>query len=372
MKPNLRNAKLSDKKEVDSKQSRVKTEAYVRDLFEKSKRLSTYKVFFVDDYIGDLYGEGLFEDRVLNEHYIMDKTLNASNYSRKPAKFFKRGYPDFSGLNLRRGNLRGANLTHVNLSGADLINADLRGANLTGTDLSDAILSGADFSNADLRDANLNGAQIVEAKFIKANLTGCSIFGISAWGLELEGAEQNNLIITPFYEPLITVDNIEIAQFIYLLLNNNKIRHVIDAITSKVVLILGRFTPERKLILDAIRQELRRLDYLPILFDFDKPSNRDITETVSTLAHIAKFVIADITDAKSIPQELLRIVPSLPSVPVQPLLLDSQFEYGMFEHFKHFPWVLETYLYNEKDLLINLKEKVIEPAEAKAKLLIGK
>jgi len=54
------------------------------------------------------------------------------------------------------------------------------------------------------------------------------------------------LIITPPNEPEITVDNIEVAQFIYLMLYNQKIRDVIDTITSKVVLILGRFTPERK------------------------------------------------------------------------------------------------------------------------------
>src|SRR5215467_6314020 len=122
--------------------------------------------------------------------------------------------------------------------------------------------------------------------------------------------------------------------FIYLLLNNKEIREVIDTITSKVVLILGRFTSERKRVLDALREELRNHDYLPILFDFEKPTNRDITETVSTLAHMARFVIADITEAKSIPQELMRIVPSLPSVPVQPLLLASKQEYGMFEHFR--------------------------------------
>ena len=78
--------------------------------------------------------------------------------------------------------------------------------------------------------------------------------------------------------------------------------------------------------------------------------------------------LTTVTDAKSIPQELMAIVPTLPSVPVQPLLLASQQEYGMFEHFKRYPWVLEPYLYEGQDrLLAALTDKVIGPAEAKAK-----
>ena len=57
-----------------------------------------------------------------------------------------------------------------------------------------------------------------------ADLTGCRIYGVSAWGLKLEGAKQQNLVITHENEPEITVDNIEVAQFIYLMLNNQKIR----------------------------------------------------------------------------------------------------------------------------------------------------
>src|SRR5437588_5112909 len=152
------------------------------------------------------------------------------------------------------------------------------------------------------------------------------------------------------------------------MLNNAEIRAVIDTIAKKAMLILRRFPLERKAVLDALRDALRIKGYLPILFDFDKPASRDITETVSTLAHLSRFVIADITDAKSIPQELMIIVPNLPSVPVQPLILESQHEYGMFEHFIRFPWVLPVYRYtDEASLLQSLQEKVITPAEQKAK-----
>ncbi len=204
----------------------------------------------------------------------------------------------------------------------------------------------------------------------EAILTNCLIYGISVWDVRLEGTKQEDLIITFPTQPTITVDNLKLAQFIYLLLNNSEIRDVIDTITSKAVLILGRFTPERKIILDAIREELRKRNYTPVLFDFEKPANRDITETVSTLAHMARFVIADITDAKSIPQELSHIIPFLPSVPIVPILQASEREYGMYEHFPRYPWVLSVYRYDDiEDAMQSIQENIITPAEQKAKEL---
>jgi len=179
------------------------------------------------------------------------------------------------------------------------------------------------------------------------------------------------LVITHFDEPEITVDNIEVAQFIYLMLHNQKIRDVIDTITSKVVLILGRFTDERKAVLDALREEVRKCNYLPILFDFELPARQNITETVTLLARMARFIIADLTDPSSIPQELQAIIPSV-RVPVQPLLLEGSSLYSMFKDFdpQDFHWVLPVYRYKEPEQLIRtLGEAVIAPAEEKAKAL---
>ena len=211
---------------------------------------------------------------------------------------------------------------------------------------------------------------MVGANLRNAKLCKCRIFGVSAWDVRLDGAEQRELIITRGHEPTITVDDIEVAQFIYLLLNNTRIRAVIDTVTSKTVLILGRFTSERKAILDALRNELRQHDLLSVIFDFDQPSSRDTQETITTLARLSRFIVADITDPKSIPQELVSIVETLPSVPVQPILKVGHDPWGMYDHISRYPWVLKLHRYrSERDLLRSLEAKVIGPALSQAKRL---
>jgi uncharacterized protein YjbI with pentapeptide repeats len=146
----------------------------------------------------------------------------------------------------------------------DFYKADLSSKNLSGVDLSGANLSHANLTEANLTEANLSKAMLVEANLTGAILKGCIIYGVSAWNVELKKATQLNLVITREGESEITVDNLKVAQFIYLLLNNKEFRDAIDTIVKKSVLILGRFTPERKVVLDALREALRTHEYLPI------------------------------------------------------------------------------------------------------------
>ena len=119
-------------------------------------------------------------------------------------------------------------------------------------------------------------------------------------------------------------------------------------------------------MLDALRDELRKRDYVPIIFDFDKPSGRDLTETITLLARVARFIIADLTDPRSIPHELYAIVPDLRNVPVQSLLLAGTETYAMFDDLRAYPWVLPTHRYTSIDSLLNtLAHSVIDPAEAR-------
>jgi uncharacterized protein YjbI with pentapeptide repeats len=347
--------------------------------------------------------------------------LSGANLSRADLSGANLSGADLSGANLSRADLSGANLMKANLSGANLVEADLmdadlswarlRGADLRKVvsiaatlmkaDLREANLSGANLSGANLMKANLSGANLVEADLMEANLrganldrstlvetdltdadlTGCRIYGISAWNLKLERTKQRDLVITHGgklvsgkgyrfllvthgKEPEITVDNIEVAQFVYLLLHNEKIRDVIDTVTSKAVLILGRFTDERKAVLDALRDELRNRNLLPILFDFAIPASRDVTETIKTLASLARFVIADVTDATEVRAELHNIVPDFTSLPVQLILLRGHSEFVSLSHLTKFPWVLPIFEYDdEKHLLASLDKSVVGPAE---------
>jgi len=157
------------------------------------------------------------------------------------------------------------------------------------------------------------------------------------------------------------------------MLDNEKLQRVIDTITSKVVLILGRFSPERKMVLDALRDELRTRNYVPVVFDFEKPRSGTTINTVTLLARMARFVIADVSDAKSVLMELQAIVPSSPKLPVLRIIVARQKESGMFDSFEAYPWFLKAHPYeNPAQLLVDLKDRVIDPLEtevAKLRLL---
>ena len=57
---------------------------------------------------------------------------------------------------------------------------------------------------------------------------------------------------------------------------------------------------------------------------------------------MSRFIIADLTDPSSIPEELEAIVPQL-AVPVQPLIEGSSRPYAMFKDYWKYDWVLPAY-----------------------------
>jgi uncharacterized protein YjbI with pentapeptide repeats len=291
---------------------------------------------------------------------------------------------DLTGANLAKADLSGANLSGANLANADiseakLLQVNLYRANLTGANLSEAKLNGADLVETNLVRANLSradmsGARVIGATLNGATLTDCRVFGISAWGLKgSEEAQQSNLLITAEGESEITVDNLEVAQFIYLMLHGDKIRGVINTIGQKGVLILGRFS-ERKYILEGIKTKLRDIGYVPIVFDFERPVNRDFTETVMTLAGMSRFIIADITQPKSVPLELQATVPDY-MIPMVTIIEKGEKPFSMFRDLwiKYRDWVLEPLAYDSIEQLQRVFQKaIVDPANNRLLLLRAK
>lgn len=287
----------------------------------------------------------------------------------------------FDGADLRNADLRGAYGWQASFRGADLSEAQMSEAGFVSCDfaeaairdavIADSDISGSHFEDADLRGTSLRGTRMVRTDFSRANLTGCKVYGASVWDVVVSDTIEQDLVITAYQEPEITVDSLEVAQFLYLLLRNEKLRNVIDTITAKVVLLLGRFSTEEKALLDQLRTVLRAHNYLPVVFDFTKPASRDLTETVSTLAHLSRFVIAVLTNPRSIPHELATIVPHLRSVPVQPLIKRGEKAYGMFDDLSRYRTVLPTVEYDGTVDITTMAENLIASCEDRARVLQG-
>jgi len=269
--------------------------------------------------------------------------------------------------NLRKAKLHGKNLQHANFNDTILRRIDLTQSDLSYATFRRADLRRADLSRSTLIKADLTSAIMIETNLERAVIDGCLVYGISAWNILLDGADQKNLIVSKQNAPEFMVDNLEVAQFIYLLINNQKLRDVIGTIGQKAVLILGRFSPpERKDVLESIADKLRLMGFLPIVFDFEKAKERDFTETIKILAGMSLFVIADITNSKSSPLELQATVPDY-KIPFVTILQSGEAPFSMFKDLTMYDWVLQPIIsYTTKQgILDGLEQVIIKPALAK-------
>jgi len=360
---------------------------------EREKALAEWAAYKLGKQIKLLKKKDKSERILTKGGYVEALTLNAIDLRGVNLDGITLGYADMRGVLLDGASLRGAWMKGTNFQRASLQNVDfsplgerntrLFYSDLSGADLSNSNLNSADLSDTNLKFTNLKHTELqhsilqnsvmVETNLENADLTGAFIYGVSAWNIKVLNAVQRDLIITSGETFRITVDDIEIAQFIYLLLNNDKIRNVIDTVGKKGVLILGRFTKERKVVLDALRVALRERNFIPMLFDFDKPKQRDFTETIMTLAGLSRFVIADITNPKSSPLELQALVPDY-QIPFITIIQENEKPFSMFSDLQNkYDWVAKPLEYGSvSDLVEVLDEAIIEEAERILKLITVK
>jgi hypothetical protein len=320
---------------------------------------------------------------------------------------------DLAGANLEEANLAGANLTkaclaRANLDRADLSRACLREANLIQAslmkttfdraDLSRASLTmcraasaqfrlavlrdagmmaglffEAQFQGAQLQGADLTAAQLTRADLSYADLSGARVYSASAWEVVVKRTVQENLIITSG-EAQVRVNNLRVAQLIFMIRDNAKISDVFTGVSDAAVLVLGRFTPDaRQRVLGVVRERLLAHARLPVIFDFPRPEDRDWTETVRILAGLSRFVIVDLTDPKSVPLELEAVVRSY-QIPFVPIIQRGQRPFAMFRDlYNQFDWVLEPVEYeDEKELGAHFKAAIVDRAESERNRLLAR
>jgi uncharacterized protein YjbI with pentapeptide repeats len=270
----------------------------------------------------------------------------------------------FEGCHMFGFTTRETDLSHTSFAGCNLDEASLTGCQMSGAcfnprttsqstnvrlepgkgvvsvDSTTSTTVVTSLARARLDKVDLTCAMLVDVDFSDAYLESVTVYGASAWNLVLKGAHQSGLIITPPNEPVATVDDVELAQFIYLLLSSRSVRRVIETLTSRVVLLLGNFGDAGMDFLTKTREMLRRRDYVPVVFDWPRHDKKNLTETVMLLSSMAKFVIVNLTDPRSVPHELRGIIPDSPSLPVLPVIIGGQKPFSMFGDYQDYPWVL--------------------------------
>src|SRR5262249_34211955 len=117
-----------------------------------------------------------------------------------------------------------------------------------------------------------------------------------------------------------------------------------------------------KAILEGLRRDLRTHGFLPIVFDFEKPKDRDLTETIKTLVGLCKFAIVDITNPKSSPLELDATVKDY-QVPFGPIIQNGEKSFSMFNDLRKYEWMLGLLTYRSAaSLSLVTKPLIIDEA----------
>ncbi|RZV58214.1 MAG: hypothetical protein EX254_10045, partial [Flavobacteriaceae bacterium] len=174
------------------------------------------------------------------------------------------------------------------------------------TKFNKTIFTRADFNGASFFNCNLNRINLSDAKFCVKSIEETVVYGVSAWNLKTcEDSIQSKLVIEStygLYSDIIAegripmmVDDIELAQFVFYLINHKKMRDAINTMNSRSVLLLGRFNNGGLERLYRIREWLLTRNYLPMIFDFEPLQNQDLVETIVTMGALSKFIIADLS-----------------------------------------------------------------------------
>ena len=282
------------------------------------------------------------------------------------------------GATLSQGDFRGA----VCLDGTYLAHANLRGANFTRARLIEATLSQADltsacFDGADLTQASLSDAILDETSFLGTKLQGTHVVGTFIRRVKTDDkTDQHGLFVDVHVAwerrpgemiKFTEANDIRVAQFHNIVDEPGSVGKLLAATTKRVVLILGRFLPRRKSVLDRLAKALGERGKIAVIFDFPSPEDREVSDTVRFIAGMAEFIVVDLTKASSIPLELQATIPDL-MIPVIPIIQSGYPVFSMFSDLeRRYFWIQPTVSYKDAGQLVKyVDDAIIARAESAA------
>lgn len=274
------------------------------------------------------------------------------------------------GATLAQGDFRGA----ICLDGTYLAHADLREANFTKATMIEATLSQANLTKTRFDGADLSGALLNDAILDETSLLGTTLHGAHVYGTFIRRVktnaktDQRGLFVdvhVAWERPpgemikFTEVDDLRVAQFHNIVDEPGSVGKLLAATTKRVVLILGRFLPRRKRVLDRLAKALGDRGRIAVIFDFPSPADREISDTVRFIAGMSEFIVVDLTKASSVPLELQATIPEL-MVPVLPIIQSGHEVFSMFTDLqRRYFWIQPTVSYKDADQLVEFVDDAI-------------
>lgn len=211
-------------------------------------------------------------------------------------------------------NLEKANLYESNLIQAELTDANLSGAVMYKANISKADLEGANLINANLNLTNLQGATLNRTKLEGSKLTGSSVSGVSIHEVEHSNSEQLDLILSQSDGVLVKCDGLETARILESHLKQGGESSQVKP--SDMVVLIGNFSGDRKIIRGRILEEIRKGSLNPLQLECLSKPEAEFRSKLNRLAGIVDWLIFDATQAVDLVEEVLPILTNYPNLKV--------------------------------------------------------
>ncbi len=333
----------------------------------RNTRLDGAMLNRVDLHMSDLSGASL-KNADLSSSDFFKARCRETNFTGAKLDFARLESADLSGAKFRESELRSANLMNANLTNASFIDAYLPGAKLDRANLKGTLFRYCDLGYASFMNAKLSGARITKCTARYVNAKRIEI-GPDVTQKDLNLGNVLSSVYGGLYMRDINVDDLRAASFVGELEKPEALTHLINAGSKYMVLILGSFDRKSRKILAAIEANLWDTGRIPIVYEFEGPNQRALVDAVRFFAVLSEFVIADITDPRSVAFELNALVPDL-AIPLVPLIREGSKPFAMFADLQRkYPWVMRPFAYRTTRQIDQQFPSIIELAVSSSEKL---